>query len=271
MSEAPSREILAAFELERMMHRAAAERFERVRSGFACANGSLPQVWDASRVQIEPDMPVPTLDELLELAELPAAWEPGLRHRQAYLCDGDEQRELALSLAKRGWHVTELWLMVCRVAPPPVRGGERIEGPGLQRLKGRLGVEQGLPPESVDQFDRYDRLRGRAAARVAFAGYDGRSPMALADMYLRGDIAVIEDVATLRRARGRGFGRVAVAAATAGALRLSARAVYLFSAPDVSQGFYEPLGFERIGGAWDCQLPPKGERVPWAEQFPANV
>ena len=254
-----SSEVLAAFELERLLHRAAATRFERVPSGFVCANSDLPMVWDASRVQVEPDCEPPALDRLRELAETPSAWHPELRHREVFLSHSDANRELAYSLAREGWQVSELWLMICRLAPRVPAGARAIGGPGLRRLKGRLGVEQGLPSASVEQFDHYDDLRSDAAARLAFAGGEGSSPMALADMYLRGDIAVIEDVATLKRARGRGYATAAVLGATAQALRVSARAVYLFATPEVAEGFYEPLGFEQIGGAWECQVHPPEE------------
>jgi GNAT superfamily N-acetyltransferase len=255
-----SSEVLAAFELDRMLYRAAATRFERVPSGFVCANAELPMVWDASRVQVEPDCDPPALDALRELAERPSSWHPELRHREVFLSHSEPNRELAYSLASDGWQVSELWLLICRVAPRRVPPGARaLGGNGLRRLKGRLGVEQGLPPASVEQFDRYDELRARAAARLAFAGFEGSSPMALADMYLRGDIAVIEDVATLKRARGRGYATAAVLGATAQALRVSARAVYLFAAPEVAQGFYEPLGFEQIGAAWECRRHPPEE------------
>jgi GNAT superfamily N-acetyltransferase len=255
-----SSEVLAAFELERLLHRAAATRFERTRSGFVCANADLPTVWDASRTQVEPDCPSPTLDELRELAEVPSQWHPELRHREVYLSHSDENRELAYSLAREQWQVSELWLMICRLPPARVPAGAKpLGGQAMRRLKGRLGVEQGLPPASVEQFDRYDALRARAAARLAFGGFEGNQPFAMADMYLRGDIAVIEDVATLKRARRRGYATAAVLGATAQALRVSARAVYLFATPEVARGFYEPLGFEQIGGAWECQLHPPGE------------
>ena len=256
----PSSEVLAAFELERLLHRAAATRFERVPAGFVCANSELPSVWDASRVQVEPDCEPPTLDDLRELAELPATWHPQLRHREVYLSHSGENRELAYSLAREGWQVSELWLMIRRDPPGRIPPGARpLGGVALRRLKGRLGVEQGLPPASVEQFDRYDGLRTRAAARLAFGAGDASAPMALADMYLRGDIAVIEDVATLKRARNRGYATAAVLGATAQALRVSARAVYLFAAPEVARGFYEPLGFEQIGRAWECQVHPPDE------------
>jgi hypothetical protein len=252
-----NQEILAAFELERLLYKAAAERFERVPCGFVSANPSIPNVWDASRVQVEPDCAIPSLDELRELAELPAVWHPELRARKAFLPGGDPYREIAFSLAREGWEVTELMLMVARVPPANVPAGSRsLEGPVRNRLKGRLGVEQGLPPGSAAEFDRFDELRGRAAARITHAGYEGSTPVAVADAYLRGDICVIEDVATLRRARRQGAATAAVLGATTEALRLSARAVYLFSAADVAEGFYVPLGFEQIGSAWDCTKPP---------------
>lgn len=258
-------ELLAAFELERLLARAAASRFERVGPGFVCANESLPMVWEASRLQVEPDCEPPSLEELLELCELPSRWHPTLRHRNAFIVDSVQGRELAYSLARRNWHVTELWLMVCRQRPravPPA--GRPLQGPAVRRLKGRLGVEQGLPPASIPQFDRYDELRGHAGARLSFVGLQDGAPLALAAAYLRGDVAAIEDVATLARARRRGLGSAAVLAAVDGLLSLSARAVYLFAAPDVARDFYEPLGFERIGGGFECQLAAPGQKPPWA-------
>lgn len=252
-----SAEVMAAFELERLMHKAASSRFERTPSGFVCANPELPMVWDASRVQVEPDGELPSLEEVLELAELPEAWYPELRHREVYIAQSGLGRELAWSLAKAGWKLSERAMLVCRVAPRQVpQNARRVEGPAMRSLKGRLGVEQGLRPDSIAQFDRYDELRSRAAARLTYAGFEGKTPLAIADTYLRGDIAVIEDVATLRRGRRRGFASAAVVGATAAALRLSARAVYLFADPDLARTFYEPMGFERIGGAYECQLPP---------------
>ena len=114
-------------------------------------------------------------------------------------------------------------------------------------------------PTKLAQFDRYDELRSRAAARFAYGGYEAGRALSLATMYLRGDIAALEDVATLTRARGRGLGKAAVMGATAAALRLSARAVYLFSYPDVAKRFYIPMGYEQIGTAWDCEKAPPGE------------
>ena len=146
-----------------------------------------------------------------------------------------------------------------RIGDPGVRTLLAVQQRPIRR-PGRLGVEQGLAPDSAAEFDRYDELRARQCARITHGGYDGRTAMAIADTYLRGDIAVIEDVATLRRAQGRGLGSAAVLGATAAALRLSARAVYLFANPDTAEGFYEPLGFERIATAWECQKEPPDER-----------
>jgi hypothetical protein len=256
----PSNEVLAAWELERFLCRAAATRFERTPYGFVCANPDLPSVWDASRVQVEPDGEVPSLERLRALTDLPSQWHPELRHRTAFIHHSDERREVAWSLAREEWSVTELWLMICRVPPKAPAHAKRVDGETMRRLKGRLGVEHGLPPDTAAQFDRYDALRARAGARFAYGGYEGGRPLSLASMYLRGDIAALEDVATLTRARGRGLGKAAVLGATAGALRLSARAVYLFATPQVARRFYEPMGYERIGGAWLCRKEPADER-----------
>ncbi len=255
----PTSEVLAAWELERLMQKAAATRFERTPHGFVCANPELRSVWSASRVQVEPDGRPPTLEEMRDLAELPSRWHPELHHRTALISHSDENREVAWSLAREGWDVSELWLLICRVPPrvPPV--ARPVEGVAMRRLKGRLGVEHGLPPDKIAQFDRYDELRARAAAHFAYGGYEQGRSLSLASMFLRGDIAALEDVATLTRARGRGLGKAAVLGATAAALRLSARAVYLFAAPEVAKRFYMPMGFEQIGAAWDCEKPPPGE------------
>jgi len=258
---AANNEELAAWELERLMVRAASTRFERTRYGFVSANPDLPSVWDATRVQIEPDGKVPSIERMREMSEWPSDWHPGLRHRSAFISHSDERRELAWSLAREDWQVTELWLMICRVPPKVPAYVKRVDGAGMRRLKGRLGVEHGLPPDTAAQFDRYDDLRARAAARFAFGGHEQGRPLSLASMFLRGDIAALDDVATLTRARGRGLGKAAVQGATAAALRLTARAVYLFAEPEVARRFYEPMGFERIGGAWSCRKAPANRAV----------
>ena len=176
------------------------------------------------------------------------------------IAHSEENREVAWSLAREGWDVSELWLLICRVPPKVPAAAKPVEGEAMRRLKGRLGVEHGLPPDKIAQFDRYDELRARAAAHFAYGGYEEGRPLSLASMFLRGDIAALEDVATLTRARGRGLGKAAVLGATAAALRLSARAVYLFAEPDVAKRFYLPLGFEQIGAAWDCEKAPPGEK-----------
>lgn len=260
---APTSEVLAAWELERLMHKAAATRFERTPHGFVCANPDLWSVWSASRTQVEPDGEPPSLDQMRAMAELPSQWHPELRHRTALISHTEENREVAWSLAREGWDVSELWLMICRVPPKVPAVAKPVEGAGMRRLKGRLGVEHGLPPGKIAQFDRYDELRARAAAHFAYGGYEAGRPQSLASMFLRGDIAALEDVATLTRARGRGLGNAAVLGATAAALRLSARAVYLFAEREVARRFYEPMGFEQIGAAWDCQKTPPGEEREW--------
>ena len=168
-----SAEVAAVFELERMTHKAAADRFERTASGFVSAAPSLPDVWDATIVQTEPDREPATLEQVLELADLPSQWYPELVYRTIFLGGLDQGREIAMSLARQGWEISELWLLAIRQAPRQrPRGTQQIDGNAMRRLKGRLGVEQGLPPRATAQFDRYDSLRERVASRAAFTALD---------------------------------------------------------------------------------------------------
>ncbi len=132
-----------------MMQKAASTRFERTPYGFVCASSELTSVWSASRVQVEPDGESPTLDQMREMAELPSQWIPELRHRTAMIAHSDENREVAWSLAREGWNVTELWLLICRVPPKVPAAAKPVEGEARRRIKGRLGVELGLPPDKT--------------------------------------------------------------------------------------------------------------------------
>ena len=149
-----SDEVLAAFELERLLHRAAATRFDRVPAGFVCANADLPDVWEASRVQVEPDCPPPTLDELRALAEpLLGSWPRSGR--------AADKETPAPDLPSEGltfhWLVTgdSLQATVVLLQPAPSQRESRDElpfallaeiavGPSRSRSNTRLRHEQGV-------------------------------------------------------------------------------------------------------------------------------
>ena len=99
---APTSEVLAAWELERLMQKAAATRFERTPYGFVCANSELSSVWSASRVQVEPDGESPTIEQMREMAELPSKWHPELRHRTALISHSEREPRGRLVARPRG-------------------------------------------------------------------------------------------------------------------------------------------------------------------------
>jgi GNAT superfamily N-acetyltransferase len=90
---------------------------------------------------------------------------------------------------------------------------------------------------------------------AAVAGRDERGePVARADVYLGSDAALIEDVATLKRVRGGGFGAATVRAAIVLARERGADHICAIAEPDVAEGFYAPLGFDPVGGWLEAVL-----------------
>ena len=196
-----------------------------------------------------------------EMTELPSQWHPELRHRTALIPHSEENREVAWSLAREGWDVTELWLLICRVPPKVPAAAKPVEGEARRRLKGRLGVELGLPPDKTPSSTATTSSALARRPTSPTAGYeDGQAALARLDVPARRHRGARGRRDAHAARAGAGLGKAAVMGATAAALRLSARAVYLFAEPDVAKRFYLPLGFEQIGSAWDCEKAPPGEK-----------
>ena len=258
---APTSEVLAAWELERLMQKAAATRFERTRHGFVCANPELPSVWSASRMQVEPDGEAPTprpaaRDGRAALGVAPRASPPD----GASSPTRDANREVAWSLARDGWDVTELWLLICRVPPKVPAAGEAGRGcgnappQGAPRRRARPAAGQDRP---VRPLRRAARPRGGSLRLRRLRGRAGRSRSPRCSC-----AATSPRSRTSRRSPARaaaGSARRPSSARPPRALRLSARAVYLFAEPDVAKRFYLPMGFEQIGPRGTARRHPPGE------------
>ena len=86
-------------------------------------------------------------------------------------------------------------------------------------------------------------------------GFDGATPMAMADMPCRGDITVIEDMAASKGAGGRGLARAAVLGTPLE--ERERRAVYPVNVPEVDPGATRGgYALDQIGRAWECQRQP---------------
>ena len=124
--------------------------------------------------------------------------------------------------------------------PQELRDAERvlIEGYPMPDMAG-------LPP---GDFYRTDVVRG--PTRV-FVGYDGDVPVATAAAHSAADVTVVENVAVLASARGKGAGAALTWAATTAWPEQPA----VLIASDDGQPVYERLGYLRIV-RWTCWLRP---------------
>jgi GNAT superfamily N-acetyltransferase len=127
----------------------------------------------------------------------------------------------------------------------------------LERRMARVAGDRfsELPAALLDQIEDYDRRRARAAERILVVARDDQGwPAALTAAHLAAGTALLEDVATLRRGRGRGLGSAAVRAAVSIVRERGARHVCLTAEPQVADGFYSRLGFETVAECVNCVL-----------------
>jgi ribosomal protein S18 acetylase RimI-like enzyme len=76
-------------------------------------------------------------------------------------------------------------------------------------------------------------------------------PVSFTNLYLDGDTAQVEAVATLEAHRGRGYAKAVVARAVAEAEAAGATWIFLVAdAEDWPQEMYRKLGFDGVGYYW---------------------
>jgi GNAT superfamily N-acetyltransferase len=236
--------------LERRIAESVADEAHALPFGYATLTPSLPLVWDLNLVCVDGGAELADAGELAAAADEILGKAPQLAHRKVVLESADRHRTLAEGLKTRGWKLAPLRVLVHRGDSPPATA---IAGPArpeenVDALDRELAREQDLPAALVDQLREFSRRSAEAVEHVAVAGRDaGGEPVTLTDVYLDGGVALIEDVATLRRARGRGIGGATVAAAVALARERGADHICLLAEGEVADGFYAPLGFEQAG------------------------
>jgi len=244
-------------ELERILRfldesgEAVCDEVRRVRCGTALMTPSLPSVWQMNALRVEnPDV---TLEELVDEAE---EVQGRLGHRQLFVPDTELGERLAPELARLGWNVTRLILMVLR------RGPDRAPRPGLgaevgrragARLLAEFRTEQSLGGggETVRQLEAMDdRYTSEFGARDFGSPPEG--PYSCCRLLHRDGIGQIDQVCTLGAHRNRGHARAAVLAALDAAAADGLGPVFLLSeGEDWPQHLYRRLGFEDLDIQWE--------------------
>jgi GNAT superfamily N-acetyltransferase len=271
----PGRDEFLAFELE--LDEKVCGEVRRESWGRLFLTPSAPLIWDANWVGIE--QVGLGLDEVVAIADAALGGE-GFEHRTVCVLDEADGHRLGKELEAEparwpGWEVERTRYMVWRgdaAAPPmssqkPADSAENCErtepaaAVGVREV--RLGEIEGLrraliaeemPVEvdeleaTVDQLFEISERYGPAGGDRWFVAPDEDEPLSACRLLRQGSIAQVEDVGTLRRARGRGYAKAIVLAAVASARAEGATTIFLTAeADDWPQLLYARLGFEAVG------------------------
>jgi GNAT superfamily N-acetyltransferase len=232
------------------------------RHGTSLLTPGLPLVWQLNVLRVEDPEADP--DRLVEEAE---RLQGGLAHRKLLVPDPELGARLAPALARRGWNVGRLLVMVRRRAPdrPPRRGlgGEVDRRAGAHALAA-FRREQPLDAgsETIRQLAEMDERYSRRVGARDFAApqAEGHSSCRL---FAGSGIGQVDQVGTLQGHRNRGYGRAAVLAAADAATADGLDPVFLITdAGDWPQYLYRRLGFEPLDRAWEFLKLPLGATPP---------
>jgi GNAT superfamily N-acetyltransferase len=227
--------------------------------GVALLTPSLPLVWQLNAVRV--DDPSAEPEEVMELAERELA---GVAHRKLVVHDEDLGFRLAAPLARAGWNVYRLLVMVHAAEPersvPPGAEVDREAGAAVLTAFRR---EQpfGWQEDAVRQLAGMDERYGRAVHARDFAAPPDR-PVSSCRLYTADGLAQVDEVGTLEAERGQGHASAAVSAAVARAKEEGSDPIFLLTdAADWPQRLYERLGFRPIGAVYEfLRLPLGGGR-----------
>ena len=244
---------LLAFELELAV--ATCDEVVELGSGRLLLTPTLPEVWVANQIVIEAEGLSAT--EVAALADRELGGR-GCEFRSVLVAGEGEGRRLAAEAADAlpGWEVERsLYMEHVAGAGGRVPQVEARES-GLEAvaaLRRRLAHEQveeltdDPEPVATELLERSRRL-GAAAGDRWFVAPDTGSPQSACCLLRRDGIGQIEDVATLRSARGRGLATAVVLAALAASREVGDEVTFLTAdAADWPRLLYARLGFETVG------------------------
>lgn len=237
-------------------YRRRVERVERLPWGELVVTPSLPRVYDANFAIV--DAWGGTAGELEREMDR-VQGEAGFAHRKTVLPDEKLADRLWPAVSRQGWGFTSRYLVMAQRREPdrPADGRIDVVGVGPEDwARGRqamielegYGREHASDSEVVRQLLELDRRLAHAMDVRHLAAVVSGRVAAYAGLYLEGDIAQVEDVATLPPYRSRGLARAVVLHAVTEARRAGAELVFLVAdEDDWPKDLYTRLGFDPIG------------------------
>ena len=246
-------DLARAVAFERWVVERTSSHAEVVPLGVVFTSEAFPARFDSNFLWTE------TLPKDVDAAELHAEADRGLAafaHRQLFVNDDEAGLRMEPGLAGLGYtHADRLVVMAQRRAPDlvPERLAPEVS---FEEIRG-LFEEVARRSQDAGDHDAPDvaaawgaHLVRTIGARTFAVRVEG-TPAGSADLYQHGDVAMVEDVATLEEFRGRGVARACVLAAVAAAREDGADLVFLHAlAADWPRDLYAKLGFDEIGHVW---------------------
>lgn len=174
----------------------------------------------------------------------------GLAHRAIMVRHAKTGERLAPGFERLGWEVSRSRVMAHR------RAAERPVDTSIVSEVGEAALRAAREAHiATYPWGRPEVVRSLLAAKRLipvpkrfFAVIVDSDVASCTDLYLEGDVAQVEDVATLERHRGRGYASAVVLRAVEEARRAGAELVFLVClADDWPKDLYRRLGFDEIG------------------------
>ncbi|WP_437753564.1 GNAT family N-acetyltransferase [Sorangium sp. So ce1389] len=256
-------ELTQVISFRRLLQDRASTRLERFPGGTALFNDEFRLSFSHNRLRLEEAGDEVRTEELAAVCDelLGAA---GHAHRSITIEDERTGLRLAPDFVTMGWVARRDLVMVHRALPAGRAGAQLVREldwstvrPLVEETVRRL--KHGMRAEVVRQLvDR--NLLVRRAARLRHFGVimDGRV-VSSCDLYEGGEVAQIEEVATLEEYRGRGHARAVVRAAVEAAQQSAHRIIFINAiADDWPKEMYRRLGFEAISSVHELTRLPRG-------------
>ena len=233
-------------------YRRRVERVDRLSWGELVVTPSLPRVWDANFAIVETwDSTAGELEREMDRVQ----GEAGFAHRKIVVPEEKLADRLWPAVSRQDWEFASRYLVMAHRRKPdrPADRGIDVVGAGPEEwASGRKAMIEleghGSDPEVVEQLLELDRRLALKMDVRHFAAVVNDRVAAYAGLYLEGDVAQIEDVATLPSYRSRGLARAIVLEAVREARRAGAELVFLVADEgDWPKDLYTRLGFDPIG------------------------
>jgi ribosomal protein S18 acetylase RimI-like enzyme len=221
--------------------------------------GSREEPWRFGTAVFTPELPL-RRDSNYLLLERPGAAEAiagqaelvqrGLGYRMIYVPDEQLGERLAAGFESLGWEAGRSVVMVHRRPPARPIDTSSVEEVEEAALRGPRELDSRQYPWASPELVRQwleSRRRIPIEARFFAIEADGM-PVSFTDLYIDGDTAQVEAVATLEAYRGRGYASAVVLRAVEEARASGAAWIFLVAeADDWPKEMYRKLGFDDVG------------------------